>query len=83
MADSWRIHPTGTKISTSTFSPLPAAIPYQVTNHPAHDWQPDWSVKDQIVFRSERDGGGLYVVAPTGGHERRVAEFGHRTAVVT
>ena len=52
------------------------AVP--VTNHPAHDWQPDWSVKDQIVFRSERDGGGLYVVAaPTGGHEQRVASFGH------
>ena len=38
------------------------AVP--VTNHPAHDWQPDWSVKDQIVFRSERDGGGLYVRRP-------------------
>ena len=48
----------------------------RVTDHPAHDWQPDWSVNAQIVFRSERDDGGLYVVSPTGGHEQRVAGFG-------
>ncbi len=52
------------------------AVP--VTRNSAHDWQPDWSAKDQIVFRSERDGGGLYVVPQTGGHEQQVASFGHR-----
>jgi tricorn protease-like protein len=50
----------------------------QVTTDPAHDWQPHWSIDDQLVFRSERDGGGLYVVSRTGGHERRVAPFGHQ-----
>ncbi|HYJ45140.1 MAG TPA: protein kinase, partial [Pyrinomonadaceae bacterium] len=53
------------------------AIP--VTHSPAHDWQPDWSPKgDSIVFRSERDGGGLYVVPALGGTERKVASFGYR-----
>jgi Tol biopolymer transport system component len=52
------------------------AVP--VTDHPAHDWQPHWSVKDQLVFRSERDSGGLFVVGPTGGHEQRVAGFGYQ-----
>ena len=56
--------------------PVGGGNPVQVTRNPAHDWQPDWSVNDQIVFRSERDGGGLYVVAQTGGHETRVAAFG-------
>ena len=64
--------------STSTCSPLGRATPSSVTRHSAHDWQPDLSVENQIVFRSERDGGGLYVVPPTGGHERRVASFGNR-----
>jgi serine/threonine protein kinase len=59
------------------FQPVAGGNPVPVTNHPSHDWQPDWSVKDQIVFRSERDGGGLYVVPSTGGHERRIAPFGH------
>ena len=57
--------------------PVAAGNAVPVTNHPAHDWQPDWSVKDQIVFRSEREGGGLYVVPQTGGHEQRVSPFGH------
>jgi hypothetical protein len=52
--------------------------PVPVTDHAAHDWQPHWSVRDQLVFRSERDGGGLYVVAPTAGHETRVAGFGYQ-----
>ena len=58
--------------------PLGGGNAVRVTGHAAHDWQPDWSINDQIVFRSERDGGGLYVVGPTGGHERRVAAFGER-----
>ena len=57
--------------------PVGGGNPVPVTNNPAHDWQPDWSVRSEIVFRSERDGGGLYVVPPTGGHERRVASFGN------
>jgi serine/threonine protein kinase/sugar lactone lactonase YvrE len=53
--------------------------PFQVTHSPAHDWQPDWSpVSNTIVFRSERDGGGLFIVPSLGGNERKIASFGYR-----
>jgi serine/threonine protein kinase/dipeptidyl aminopeptidase/acylaminoacyl peptidase len=53
--------------------------PFQVTHSSAHDWQPDWSpVSNDIVFRSERDGGGLYIVPMLGGNERKIASFGYR-----
>jgi serine/threonine protein kinase/sugar lactone lactonase YvrE len=53
--------------------------PVQVTHSPAHDWQPDWSpVANNIVFRSERDGGGLFIVPSLGGNERKIASFGYR-----
>ena len=46
------------------------AHPIRLTSAPEPDWQPDWSPDgDSLVFRSERDGGGLYVV-PAGGGER-------------
>lgn len=51
----------------------------QVTRSAAHDWQPDWSpTSNDIVFRSERDGGGLYIVQALGGNERKIASFGYR-----
>jgi serine/threonine protein kinase len=58
--------------------PVSGGNPIQITQHRAHDWQPDWSIDGQIVFRSERENGGLYVVGPTGGQERRVTAFGER-----
>jgi len=58
--------------------PASGGNPVRVTKHPAHDWQPDWSINGQIVFRSERDDGGLYLVGPTGGNEQRIAAFGDR-----
>ena len=58
--------------------PVDGGNPVQITHHSAHDLQPDWSVNAQIVFRSERDSGGLYVVGPTGGTEQRIAPFGER-----
>ncbi len=58
--------------------PIEGGKAVRVTDSPAHDWEPSWSAGGQIVFRSERDGGGLYVVSPTGGSERRLTTFGRR-----
>ena len=59
--------------------PVSGGKPIPVTNDPAHDWQPDWSPKgDLIVFRSERAGGGLLTVPYTGGQERKILSFGYR-----
>jgi eukaryotic-like serine/threonine-protein kinase len=43
----------------------------------SHDTQPAVSFDGrQIVFRSERDGGGLYVMGATGESVRRISDFG-------
>ncbi|HKC63186.1 MAG TPA: hypothetical protein VKB86_06085, partial [Pyrinomonadaceae bacterium] len=53
--------------------------PIAVTHSLAHDWQPDWSpTSNDIVFRSERDGGGLFLVPSLGGNERKISSFGYR-----
>src|SRR5262249_12423618 len=59
--------------------PVAGGDPVQVTKDPAHDWQPAWSPDgSQIAFRSERGGGGLFVVPALGGRERKIADFGYR-----
>ncbi len=57
--------------------PLSGGNAVRVTSDAAHDWSPDWSpTNDRIVFRSERNGGGLYLVPATGGREEKLTTFG-------
>ncbi|MEK7407296.1 MAG: hypothetical protein AAB225_19650 [Acidobacteriota bacterium] len=55
------------------------AEPIQVTRHEAADITPDFSPDGaRIVFRSHREGGGLYVVSVLGTGERKLAADGWR-----
>lgn len=57
--------------------PLDNVEPTRITTSAARDWQPSWSPDGKwIVYRSEDAGGGLYVVASSGGEPRRIADFG-------
>jgi serine/threonine protein kinase len=48
--------------------------PTQLTDHAAGDWHPDFSPDgSRLVFRSRRDGGGIYIVNALGGGLRKVA----------
>ncbi|MBI1761434.1 MAG: PD40 domain-containing protein [Acidobacteria bacterium] len=59
--------------------PVGEGQPVRVTTSTAHDWQADWAPEgNRLVFRSERDGGGLYVVPVLGGNEHKIASFGYR-----
>jgi serine/threonine protein kinase len=51
--------------------------PLRLTTHPAWDDCPCFSADgSKIVFRSTRDGGGLYEIATLGGQPRRIADRG-------
>ena len=48
--------------------------PLRLTQHEADDHEPLFSPDGtKIVFRSERDGGGIYIVSALGGEERLIA----------
>jgi serine/threonine protein kinase len=52
--------------------------PLRRTDHPADDWFPSLSPDgSKIVFRSERDGGGLYIIDTLGGEERKIIDQGY------
>ena len=54
-----------------------AGAEIQLTEHEADDRRPSFSPDgSQVVFASDRDGGGIYVVSALGGNPRRVAGAG-------
>jgi eukaryotic-like serine/threonine-protein kinase len=57
--------------------PVAGGDAVQITRSPADDTQPDWSPDGStLVFRSEREGGGLFAVPSLGGIERHLTSFG-------
>ena len=49
---------------------LPDGEPRRITNHPSDDYEPHFSPDGtNITFRSNRDGGGVYVIPSLGGGE--------------
>jgi eukaryotic-like serine/threonine-protein kinase len=59
--------------------PLPRGEPIRLTDDPSDDHEPSFSPDgSRIAFRSERDGGGVYVASALGGPATRIAEKGRR-----
>ena len=56
---------------------LAGGAPRRLTDHPAKDWFPSFSPDgSRIAFRSERDGGGIYLIDTFGGQPRLLADRG-------
>jgi hypothetical protein len=57
--------------------PSSGGEPLRLTHIPADDHEPDFSTDStRIVFRSERNGGGVFIVPAQGGEVRHLAEHG-------
>jgi serine/threonine protein kinase/Tol biopolymer transport system component len=62
--------------------PLPVGDPIRLTRHPADEHEPVFLPNGKrIVYRSEREGGGIYVISIDGGQERLLAKEGRRPRV--
>jgi Tol biopolymer transport system component len=58
---------------------ISGGTPLRLTDDPADDSTPDFSPDgNQVVFRSERNGGGIYLVPALGGPARLIAPDGRR-----
>ena len=58
---------------------VPRGNPIRLTRNEADDHDPHFSLDGTtVVFRSERDGGGVYTVPALGGEERILAKLGRR-----
>jgi eukaryotic-like serine/threonine-protein kinase len=56
---------------------LPSGVPKRLTTNPAEDVDSNLAPDGRaVVFRSERDGGGIYTVEVAGGQERLLARYG-------
>ncbi len=56
-----------------------ASKPVRITTDPADETEPDFSPDgSQLVFRSEREGGGIYLVPVSGGQATLIAPGGRR-----
>jgi eukaryotic-like serine/threonine-protein kinase len=56
---------------------LPTGMPRRLTANPAEDLDPNLAPDGSaVIFRSERDGGGIYMVEAAGGNERLLAPHG-------
>jgi serine/threonine protein kinase len=59
--------------------PLAGGEPVRLTDHAADDHEPVFSPDgSKIAFRSERDGGGIYVASILGGPQRLIVRHGRR-----
>jgi Tol biopolymer transport system component len=54
----------------------------RLTTNAADDHEPDFSPDgSKIVFRSERDGGGIYLISTLGGTEQKITDRGHNPKI--
>src|SRR5437016_1635725 len=63
---------------------LPSGVPKRLTTSPAEDVDPNLAPDGSaVVFRSERDGGGIYIIDGAGGQERLLAQHGRNPPLLS